>query len=183
VDRPLREASRADPVAHLRARLRVGEASEAALELAARLGHAPAARALGQAPEPPQRARDLAPLLEDLGREATVRAVLACSEALGLAEAREPYARSVAVKILSQIRAWLEEPSPRHLRALADLDADFLSWFEEGYWLAALLDCVTEPGYAARLEHVLETADQNLGEREACRALERLVPWLLTVPG
>lgn len=179
MDRPLREAARADPAAHLRARLRAGESDPAALELAAKLGHLAAAQALGQAPAQPQSATELAPLLAGLGREATVRAVLACSEALGLAEAREPYARSVVTKILAQVRAWLEDPSPRHLRALADLDADFLSWFQEGYWLAALLDCVTEPGYAERLTHVLETADQNLGPKEAVTALRPLAAWLV----
>ena len=179
MDRPLRQAARADPSAHLRARLRAGELSAAALELAARLGHGPAAQALGHEPTPPETATELAPLLASLGREATVRALLVCSEALGVAAGREPYARSVATKILAQVRAWLGDPSPRHLRALADLDEDFLSWFVEGYWLAALLDCVTQPRYAERLVHGLETADKNLGPQESCAALRRLVPWLV----
>lgn len=179
MDRPLRRAARGDPAAHLRARLRAGESSALALELAARLGHTPAAQALGHEPQTPQSATELAPLLASLGREAAVRALLACSEALDLEEAREPYARSVVNKILDQVRAWLDDPSPRNLRALADLDEDFLSWFVEGYWLAALLDCVTQPRFAQRLTHALETADQNLGPQRACAALSRLVPWLL----
>lgn len=182
MDRSLREAARLDEAAHLRARLRAGQLSPEALELAARLGHSPASEALGREASLPQRAAELAPLVGRLGRVPTVRAVLACCEALGLAEAKEPYTRGVVRKILAQVRAWLEDPSPRRLRALADLDADFLSWFQEGYWLAALLDSVTEPGYAERLVHVLETADQNLSSARALEALRGLVPELLRHP-
>lgn len=173
----------ADEAAWLKARLQAGELTRDGLGVAAALGHAAAAQALGEPPAaPPAALMDLLSALREWP-EAFVRAVVALAHAV---PAEGPISVDLHQAALAAAEAWLADPTPARRQAALEAHGSALivpsgpppSSFQALATLAASAAFSPTPGGGATV-FAIDLAAQPLGEGALGVIADALLPWAL----